>query len=92
MQSLNETLTNQPDVGTPLGNNSYKIRLAIRSNGKGKRGGGRVITYLVSENKEVYLLTIYNKSELDNIDHNTLQSIIQFFKLGELKVERTLYC
>jgi mRNA-degrading endonuclease RelE of RelBE toxin-antitoxin system len=78
---LNETLTNQPNIGTPLGNNSYKIRLAIRSKGKGKSGGGRVITYLVNENKEVYLLTIYDKSELDNIDDKTLKSIIQSLNL-----------
>jgi mRNA-degrading endonuclease RelE of RelBE toxin-antitoxin system len=78
---LNETLTNQPNIGTPLGNNSYKIRLAIRSKGKGKSGGGRVITYLVNEDKEVYLLTIYDKSELDNIDDKTLKSIIQSLNL-----------
>jgi mRNA-degrading endonuclease RelE of RelBE toxin-antitoxin system len=77
LAELNETLTNQPDIGTPLGNNSYKVRLAIRSKGKGKSGGGRVITYLVNDNKEVYLLTIYDKSELDNIDDKTLKSIIQ---------------
>ena len=81
LAELNETLTNQPDIGTPLGNNSYKIRLAIRSKGKGKSGGGRVITYLVNDNKEVYLLTIYDKSELDNIDDKTLKSIIQSLNL-----------
>ena len=78
---LNETLTNQPDIGTPLGNNSYKIRLAIRSKRKGKSGGGRVITYLVNDNKEVYLLTIYDKSELENIDDKILKSIIQSLNL-----------
>lgn len=34
LAELNETLSNQPDIGTPLGNNCYKIRLAIRSKGK----------------------------------------------------------
>jgi mRNA-degrading endonuclease RelE of RelBE toxin-antitoxin system len=81
LTELNETLTNQPDIGTPLGNNSYKIRLAIRSKGKGKSGGGRVITYLVNDNNEVYLLTIYDKSELDNIDDKILKSIIQSLNL-----------
>ncbi len=83
-QTLNEFLNElqyQPDIGTPLGNNSYKIRLAIRSKGKGKSGGGRVITYLLNENKEVYLLTIYDKSELDNIDDKTLKIIIQSLNL-----------
>lgn len=77
LTELHEILTNQPDIGTPLGNNCYKIRLPIRSKGKGKRSGGRVITYLVNSNKEVYLLTIYDKSELDNMDDRTLKNIIQ---------------
>jgi mRNA-degrading endonuclease RelE of RelBE toxin-antitoxin system len=81
LAELNETLTNQPNIGTPLGNNSYKIRLAIKSKGKGKSGGGRVITYLVNDSKEVYLLTIYDKSELDNIDDKILRSIIQSLNL-----------
>lgn len=81
LAELNKTLINQPSTGTPLGNNSYKIRLAIRSKGKGKSGGGRVITYLVSDATEVYLLTIYDKSEFDNIDDKTLKSIIQSLNL-----------
>ena len=35
-----------------------------------------MITYLVNENREVYLLTIYDKSEFDSIDDTTLQMII----------------
>lgn len=73
---LGEVLSNEPDNGTPLGNNLYKIRLSIKSKGKGKSGGVRVITYLVNENKEVYLLTIYDKSEFDTIDDKVLKSII----------------
>jgi len=57
----NNELTRNPEIGTPLGNNAYKIRLGIRSKGKGKSGGARVITYLITEDKEVYLLTIFDK-------------------------------
>lgn len=35
-----------PEQGTSLGNNCYKIRLAIRSKGKGKPGGSRVTTHV----------------------------------------------
>jgi len=31
-------------MGTPLGNDVYKIRLAIASKNKGKSGGARVIS------------------------------------------------
>jgi hypothetical protein len=59
-----------------LGNNTYKIRVAIKSKGKGKSGGSRVITYVVSENEEVYLLTIFDKSEFDTIDDKSIEQII----------------
>lgn len=42
--ALKETLTKEPQTGTRIAKNVYKIRLAIKSKGKGKRGGARVIT------------------------------------------------
>ena len=77
LRELNEFLIVNPTLGTPLGNNSYKIRISIKSKGAGKSGGGRVITYVVTEQKEVYLLTIYDKSDLDSIDDSTLKRIIK---------------
>ena len=74
---LNYVLENEPELGTPLGNNTFKIRIAIKSKGKGKSGGARIITFLITENREVYLLTIYDKSEFDNLDDKILKSIIQ---------------
>lgn len=73
---LNDVLTNKPETGTSLGNNIFKIRIAIKSKGKGKSGGARVITYVINDNKEVYLLTIYDKSELDNVVDKIIKSII----------------
>ena len=72
-----------PETGTPLGNETFKIRLAIKSKGKGKSGGARIITYLVTEQKEVYLLTIYDKSEFDNIDDRTIKTIIEKVQSGK---------
>lgn len=73
---LNVELLAHPQHGTPLGHGAYKIRLAIKSKGKGKSGGARVITYVVAENKEIYLLTMYDKADLDTIDDKTLRRII----------------
>ena len=53
----------------------------LTGKGKGKSGGGRVITYAVTENKEVYLLTIYDKSEFDSVDDKTLRTIIASLNL-----------
>ncbi|MDP3927856.1 MAG: type II toxin-antitoxin system RelE/ParE family toxin [Bacteroidota bacterium] len=77
LSELNEILEENPETGTSLGNNAYKIRIAIKSKGKGKSGGGRVISYLVTENKEIYLLTLFDKSEFDTIDDKTLIKIIE---------------
>ena len=77
LSQLDVDLSINPTLGTSLGNNSYKIRIAIKSKGSGKSGGARVITYLVTENKEVYLLTIYDKADLDTVDDKTLRKIIR---------------
>jgi hypothetical protein len=77
LSELNTILVSNPTIGTSLGNNAYKIRVAIKSKGTGKSGGARIITYVVSENKEIYLLTIYDKADLETIDDKTLKKIIK---------------
>jgi mRNA-degrading endonuclease RelE of RelBE toxin-antitoxin system len=77
LSKLSSLLAANPTLGTSLGNNSYKIRVSIKSKGAGKSGGARVITYVISENKEVYLLTIYDKADFDTIDDKTLKRIIK---------------
>ena len=49
LEVLERELSENPHLGQPLGNDSYKIRLSIQSKGKGKSGGARVITHLDSE-------------------------------------------
>ena len=80
LAELNNTLAGNPAIGTPLGNDAYKIRIAIKSKAKGKSGGARLITYLITQDKEVYLLTIYDKAELSSIDDKSLKKIIQSIK------------
>jgi len=77
---LNTILASNPTIGISLGNNAYKIRIAIKSKGVGKSGGARVITYIITENKEIYLLTIFDKAEFESIDDKTLRKIIQSIK------------
>ena len=77
-KELVKELKENPETGTPLGNNLYKIRLAIASKGKGKSGGVRVITYLKTEQGNVYLLSIYNKGSRDTISDSEIKSILNF--------------
>lgn len=74
-------ISENPESGTFLGNNCYKIRLAIGSKGKGKSGGARVITYLYIETETVYLLTIYDKGEKEELKPNELKDMIDSLEL-----------
>ena len=54
--------------------------MAITSKGKGKSGGARVITYtviLAQADTEIKLITIYDKSERDNISDAELLNILR---------------
>ena len=74
-------ITHNPTTGTFIGNNCYKIRLAIGSKGKGKSGGARVITYLYIDTETVYLLSIYDKNEKTDLKPNELKEIIDSLAL-----------
>ena len=57
--------------------------MAVKSKGKGKSGGLRIITYVDVEiqeidedNTNVYLLSIYDKSDYENISDKQLKSLI----------------
>ncbi|WP_369818103.1 type II toxin-antitoxin system RelE/ParE family toxin [Pedobacter sp. R20-19] len=64
-------------MGTPIGKNCFKIRIAITSKGKGKSGGARVITNFIITESTVYLLSIYDKSEQDNISDKELLELLK---------------
>ena len=72
LSGLIDELKANPFFGIALGNNCYKIRLAIKSKGKGKSGGARVITYVVISGKEMYLITMYDKSEQSSVSEREL--------------------
>jgi mRNA-degrading endonuclease RelE of RelBE toxin-antitoxin system len=78
--SLIERLQFDPKQGTPIGNDCYKIRFSIFSKGKGKSGGGRIITQVYVFGQKVYLLSIYYKSDKENITDSELKTILKKLK------------
>jgi mRNA-degrading endonuclease RelE of RelBE toxin-antitoxin system len=85
---LEKELIETPRLGTPLGQDAYKIRLKISSKGKGKSGGARVITLvettiigIAEVNSEdettVNLITIYDKSDVANLTDKELKDLIK---------------
>lgn len=78
---LEKQLLQNPYSGTPLGKSAYKIRLAVKSKGKGKSVGMRIITYVeldlfIDNLTNIYLLTIYDKSETDSISKEDVSRLI----------------
>lgn len=72
LENLEQSLTENPTLGTSLGNNLFKIRLAVSSSGKGKSGGARIITYVKVIENVVYMSAIYLKSEISSIDEQVI--------------------
>lgn len=80
LAQLEESLLKTPKQGNDLGGGLFKIRLAVESKGKGKSGGYRVITYILTQTGDeisINMLTIYDKSEEGSIDKKKL---LQFIK------------
>ena len=76
LELLEKELKRNPTLGTPLGKDCYKIRMAITSKGQGKSGGARIITYIRVLKNTVYLMDIYDKSEQESITDREIQRAI----------------
>lgn len=77
LQTLVDQLKHNPDKGTSIGHGCFKIRLAIASKGKGKSGGSRVITHVLVKDHTIYLLAIYDKSDIENFTDNEVIELIK---------------
>lgn len=71
-------LKENPSQGVAIGNNCYKIRIAIASKGKGKSGGARIITHVLIADETVYLLSIYDKNEKENLTDKELTELLDW--------------
>ena len=74
---LGKELAENPTFGTPLGNDVYKIRLAIASKNKGKSGGARVISFVKIIDETIFLLSIYNKGDRDSISDKEIEGLLK---------------
>lgn len=77
--NFGKSLLENPKQGTELAPGIRKIRMAIKSKGKGKSGGARVITYnfITHEIGEIVLLLIYDKEDASTAKVNVLKEIIK---------------
>lgn len=86
LENLYNHLLENPQLGTPIGHNSFKIRVSVKSKNWGKSAGMRVITHLeisilIDEmSKRLYLLSIYDKSDIDSISDIEINRILKGLK------------
>ncbi|MFT4758722.1 MAG: aspartyl-tRNA(Asn)/glutamyl-tRNA(Gln) amidotransferase subunit A [Paraglaciecola sp.] len=76
---LNQELELNPNLGTKISENTFKIRLGVKSKGRGKSGGMRVITYQLLENNDnldVWLISIYDKSKITTRSQKYIDGVI----------------
>ena len=75
-----ESIKNNPLQGDEITKNIRKIRMAIKSKGKGKSGGARVITFNVLtdvENGHVVFLLLYDKEDASTVKVNVVKQLVR---------------
>lgn len=77
LAELFKELVNNPTTGTAMGNDIYKIRLAIASKNKGKSGGARVMSFVKVTDTTVLLFSIYSKGDKDSISDKEIEELIK---------------
>ena len=68
-------LLKYPEFGKIVPGSGGVRKLRWGASGKGKSGGVRVIYYFKKQDDEIWLLTIYSKSEMENIHAHILRQI-----------------
>lgn len=76
-------LAKNPDAGDPITGTGGVRKIRWAGNGKGKRGGVRVIYYFYNETAPVFLLTVYGKGEKEDLTSEQKKQIAALAK--ELK-------
>jgi mRNA-degrading endonuclease RelE of RelBE toxin-antitoxin system len=81
--ALQWALVINPEAGAIIPGSGGLRKLRWKTRGRGKRGGYRVIYYWRSQQGEMWLLTIYAKSEAENIPAHILRRIKEEFEHDE---------
>ena len=77
IEELGRELVENPTMGISLGNDVYKIRISIASKNKGRSGGARIISFVKIIEETVFLLSIFNKGEKDNISDKEIDILLE---------------
>lgn len=70
------SLRKNPTQGVEVYKNCYKVRFPIKSKGKGKSGGGRLITCVKIVQGKIYLLSVFDKSKKETVTDSFLKILL----------------
>jgi len=77
ISDFKDKITEDPFIGVSYGDGLRKVRLAIKSKGKGKSGGARIIYTIVYFEDVIILLRIEDKSEVANVTKKEVQDYLK---------------
>lgn len=73
--NLQQYIMKNPEVGKIIRGSGGVRKIRWTREGIGKSGGVRTIYYWAKTRDQIYMLTMYSKSEKENIDKKTLAQI-----------------
>ena len=78
LAAFQKEIQKNPFQGVDLGGGVRKIRMSVKSKGRGRSGGARVLTLnvLISDEADVTLLTIYDKNEIDSVSDEYIKWLV----------------
>ncbi len=79
-RGLQSYLLETPDAGEIIKGSGGVRKVRWASTGSGKRGGLRVIYYWKNASHEIWMLTLYSKSEQSTIPGHMLKQIAEAIK------------
>jgi mRNA-degrading endonuclease RelE of RelBE toxin-antitoxin system len=83
---LQAALMANPEVGDLIRGSGGLRKVRWSSDGKGKRGGLRVIYYWITRRGHILLLTLYHKSEVSDLTPKEVKALAGYVeKFGGLK-------
>ena len=74
---LQQALAENPETGDLIPGSGGVRKLRWAGQGRGKRGGIRIIYYVRTRQGVIWMLTLYAKNVVDNIPPHTLRKIRQ---------------
>ena len=69
--------TPQNNLSLPEGEVVYKVRTVNTDTKSGKSNGYRIIYYVIKDDKEIYLLTVYFKRDKENVTTKEIIALIE---------------